>query len=82
MSCINRAYQRLDSLPLVAQGSMAPRILGLLWELSVAPIPAPPEERTGPLVDALFHYACEDPVTSKLVWDYMTRCVAQARRSQ
>lgn len=52
-----------------SKGTMAGRILGLLWEMVMNP-EAPPElSRSSGLVEAISHYG------ETYAWDYMQRCV-------
>ena len=63
-----------------AQLRMGPRVVGLLWELTMAPGAPPEVARGSQLVGALMAYACRGADGIALVWDYLGRCVAQARR--
>ena len=62
-----------------AQVRMGPRVLGLLWDLTMAPGALPEVADGRQLVDALMAYARGGSVGIQLVWDYLGKCIAQAR---
>jgi hypothetical protein len=80
-SCAGRCAPRAwPSVRRRAQLRMGPRVVGLLWELTMAPGAPPEVARGSQLVGALMAYACRGADGIALVWDYLGRCVAQARR--
>lgn len=58
---------------------MGPRVVGLLWDLTMAPGALPEVAGGKQLVDALMAYTCRGPDGIALVWDYLGKCVAQVR---
>lgn len=58
---------------------MGPRVVGLLWDLTMAPGALPEVAGGQQLVDALMAYTGRGPAGIALVWDYLGKCVAQAR---
>ena len=62
-----------------AQLRMGPRVVGLLWDLTMAPGALPEVAGGQQLVDALMAYTGRGPAGIALVWDYLGKCVAQAR---
>ena len=58
---------------------MGPRVLGLLWDLTMAPGALPEVADGRQLVDALMAYARGSGAGIQLVWDYLGKCIAQAR---
>ena len=58
---------------------MGPRVLGLLWDLTMAPGALPEVADGRQLVDALMAYARAGGAGIQLVWDYLGKCIAQAR---
>ena len=63
----------------MAQGTMAERVLGLLWALTFAP-GAPAEVATSRVLsESLHHYSNVTTNGTGLAWDYVKRCIGQAR---
>ena len=61
------------------QGTMAERVLGLLWALTFAP-GAPAEVATSRVLsESLHHYSNVTTNGAELAWDYVKRCIGQAR---
>ncbi|EIE24996.1 hypothetical protein COCSUDRAFT_46553 [Coccomyxa subellipsoidea C-169] len=63
-----------------AKGTLAQRVLGLLWGLTFAPGAPAEVAQSRVLSDSLHHYASVDEVGTPLVWDYMRRCISQIKR--
>ena len=58
---------------------MAERVLGLLWALTFAP-GAPAEVATSRVLsESLHHYSNVTTNGADLAWDYVKRCIGQAR---
>ncbi|BDA41234.1 probable ubiquitin carboxyl-terminal hydrolase FAF-X [Coccomyxa sp. Obi] len=61
------------------KGTMAQRVLGLLWGLTFAPGAPAEVAQSRTLSESLHHYASVDEVGTPLVWDYMKRCISQIK---